>query len=44
MLHELTDIEARIIGCLIEKSITTPDLYPLTGASTGGAASPLASA
>jgi uncharacterized protein YceH (UPF0502 family) len=28
--HELTDIEARIIGCLIEKSITTPDLYPLT--------------
>ncbi len=30
MLHELTDIEARIIGCLIEKSITTPDLYPLT--------------
>ena len=30
MLHELTDIEARVIGCLIEKSITTPDLYPLT--------------
>jgi hypothetical protein len=30
VLHELTDIEARIIGCLIEKSITTPDLYPLT--------------
>ncbi len=30
MLHELTDIEARIIGCLIEKSIATPDLYPLT--------------
>ena len=30
MLHELTEIEARIIGCLIEKSITTPDLYPLT--------------
>ncbi len=28
--HELTDIEARIIGCLVEKSITTPDLYPLT--------------
>ncbi len=30
MLHELTNIEARVIGCLIEKSITTPDLYPLT--------------
>ena len=30
MQHELTNIEARIIGCLIEKSITTPDLYPLT--------------
>jgi len=30
LLHELTDIEARIIGCLIEKSIATPDLYPLT--------------
>jgi uncharacterized protein YceH (UPF0502 family) len=30
VLHELTDIEARVIGCLIEKSITTPDLYPLT--------------
>lgn len=26
----LTEIEARIIGCLIEKSITTPDQYPLT--------------
>ena len=30
VLHELTVIEARVIGCLIEKSITTPDLYPLT--------------
>jgi uncharacterized protein YceH (UPF0502 family) len=26
----LTENEARIIGCLIEKSITTPDQYPLT--------------
>lgn len=26
----LTDIEARIIGCLIEKEATTPDQYPLT--------------
>lgn len=27
---ELSDIEARIIGCLIEKSIVTPEQYPLT--------------
>ena len=26
----LNDTEARIIGCLIEKSIVTPDQYPLT--------------
>jgi len=26
----LTAIEARIIGCLIEKSVVTPDQYPLT--------------
>lgn len=26
----LTDVEARIMGCLIEKSITTPECYPLT--------------
>lgn len=30
MLQELTGHEARIIGCLIEKSIVTPDQYPLT--------------
>ncbi|NNF49517.1 MAG: DUF480 domain-containing protein, partial [Woeseiaceae bacterium] len=30
MLTELNDIEARVIGCLIEKSIVTPDQYPLT--------------
>ena len=30
MLPELTDIEARVVGCLIEKSIVTPDQYPLT--------------
>lgn len=30
MLPEFSDTEARIIGCLIEKSIVTPDLYPLT--------------
>jgi len=30
MLPRLSDIEARIIGCLMEKSVTTPDQYPLT--------------
>jgi len=30
MLPKLSDIEARIIGCLMEKSVTTPDQYPLT--------------
>jgi len=27
---QLSDTEARILGCLIEKAFTTPDLYPLT--------------
>jgi len=27
---DLTDNETRVIGCLMEKSITTPDQYPLT--------------
>lgn len=26
----LTDIEARVLGCLMEKQLTTPDVYPLT--------------
>jgi uncharacterized protein YceH (UPF0502 family) len=30
MAFELNTIEARILGCLIEKEITTPDAYPLT--------------
>src|ERR1700761_611118 len=30
MKIELTPIEARMIGCLIEKQITTPDQYPLS--------------
>lgn len=30
MLPQLDVIEARVIGCLIEKSIVTPDQYPLT--------------
>jgi uncharacterized protein len=30
MTPQLSDIEARVIGCLIEKQIATPDQYPLT--------------
>jgi uncharacterized protein len=30
MKIELTQLEARVIGCLIEKQITTPDQYPLS--------------
>lgn len=30
MLTELSENEARVIGCLIEKSIVTPDQYPMT--------------
>ncbi len=30
MIEQLDDKEARVIGCLIEKSIVTPDQYPLT--------------
>ncbi len=30
MTIELTPLEARVIGCLIEKEVTTPDYYPLT--------------
>jgi uncharacterized protein YceH (UPF0502 family) len=30
MKIELSDLEARVIGCLIEKEITTPDQYPLS--------------
>lgn len=30
MLVELDSKEARVIGCLIEKSVVTPDQYPLT--------------
>ena len=28
--HDLTANECRVIGCLLEKSVTTPDQYPLT--------------
>ncbi|MGD8120898.1 YceH family protein [Vibrio sp. TRT 2004] len=27
---ELSPVETRVIGCLIEKEVTTPDYYPLT--------------
>ncbi|GHW96752.1 DUF480 domain-containing protein [Vibrio cholerae] len=27
---QLSPLEARVIGCLIEKEVTTPDYYPLT--------------
>jgi uncharacterized protein len=30
MLYSLTDIEARVLGALIEKEITTPEYYPLS--------------
>ncbi len=30
MLEVLDDKEARVIGCLIEKSVVTPDQFPLT--------------
>ena len=29
-LQLLTPVEARILGCLVEKEKTTPDVYPLT--------------
>ena len=37
MLPNLSVNEARVIACLIEKSILTPDLYPLTLNSLTGA-------
>lgn len=30
MLEPLTDIEARVLGSLVEKQLTTPEYYPLT--------------
>lgn len=30
MPTELTDVEARVLGSLVEKSLTTPELYPMT--------------
>lgn len=30
MKYELTPLEARVIGCLLEKQVTTPEQYPLS--------------
>ena len=30
MLDKLTDVEARVLGSLVEKQLTTPEYYPLT--------------
>ena len=30
MNYELTPVEARLLGALIEKEMSTPDYYPLT--------------
>lgn len=30
MSNHLTDVETRILGCLVEKQLTTPEYYPLT--------------
>src|SRR5688500_3550755 len=30
MSEKLTEVEARIVGALIEKQLTTPEYYPLT--------------
>lgn len=30
MIEQITAVEARILGSLVEKSLTTPELYPLT--------------
>lgn len=30
MKYQLTSLEARVIGCLLEKQVTTPEQYPLS--------------
>ena len=30
MITELSDVEARVLGSLVEKQVTTPEYYPLT--------------
>ena len=29
-MHDLSPEEVRVLGCLLEKQRTTPDVYPLT--------------
>jgi uncharacterized protein YceH (UPF0502 family) len=29
-MHDLDAVEVRVVGCLLEKQVTTPDAYPLT--------------
>ena len=44
MKYELNAKEARVIGCLLEKQVTTPDQYPLSlNAITGVQPKPTAS-
>lgn len=38
MKYQLTALEARVIGCLLEKQVTTPEQYPL---SVNGVARPV---
>ncbi|MGA0525692.1 DUF480 domain-containing protein, partial [Escherichia coli] len=30
MKYQLTALESRVIGCLLEKQVTTPEKYPLS--------------
>src|SRR5688500_11103769 len=30
MSENLTEVEARVVGCLVEKQLSTPEYYPLT--------------
>ena len=30
MKYQLSPLEARVIGCLLEKQVTTPEQYPLS--------------
>ncbi len=39
MDYRLTDIEIRVLGCLIEKELSTPDYYPLSLNSLANACS-----
>jgi hypothetical protein len=43
MKIELSALQARIIGCLIEKQITTPDQYPLSLNALVSACNPVVS-